>query len=186
MMAGSIQAIVGALNPGEWMKDASAEENLKTFNRYVTRFERWMDVGEMNGFTDKQKWSLFIATGGYDLEDLVLHQGQVKVRMVPQVVAVPASPDQPKVVGMPAVVPTPWLAGIDLCRTAIRQYMNQIMARNKLFTKMPASNFADWRKWGQELLEQAKHCLWDQYGIKQAVLDAPVYQCPDEVWALVH
>ena len=38
-MAGAIAAIAASLNPGEWTKDASAEENLKTFNCYVTKFQ---------------------------------------------------------------------------------------------------------------------------------------------------
>ena len=61
-MAGAIQAIVGALKPGEWKKDTSAEENLKTFNLYMDDFQRWLDIGEMDNFSDKQKWSLLIAT----------------------------------------------------------------------------------------------------------------------------
>ena len=97
-------------------------------------------------------------------------------------VAVPAAQNIAAVVGVPAIVPTPWEAGIDMCRAAITRYTNQIMARNKLFTKMPASDFTDWRKWGQELLVQAKRCMWGDYGVEQATLDALVYQCPDEVW----
>ena len=30
------------------------------------------------------------------------------------------------------------------------------MARHKLMFLMPASDYSDWRKWAQELLEQAK------------------------------
>ena len=46
------------------------------------------------------------------------------------------------------------------------------MARNKLFAKMPATEFLDWRKWGQELFEQAKRCIWDTYSAEAAALDA--------------
>ena len=73
-------------------------------------------------------------------------------------VAVPAdlANGVPAVIGVPAIVPTSWEDGINMCRAAITRYMNQIMARNKLFTRMPASDFSDWRKWGQELMEQAR------------------------------
>ena len=62
------------------------------------------------------------------------------------------------------------------------RYTNKIMARNNLFSKMPDSNFSDWRKWGQELLEQAKRCLWGEYRAEEAALDALLYQCPDANW----
>ena len=80
------------------------------------------------------------------------------------------------------VTPTKWAAGLAMCRAAISKYGNQIMARNKLFTQMPASDYPDWTKWGQELIEQAKRCVWVNYGAEQAALDALVYQCPDEGW----
>ena len=84
------------------------------------------------------------------------------------------------VAGVVGIDPTPWQEGIGACRAAIIRYTNQIMARNTLFTKMPAANYSDWRKWGVELLEQAKRCSWDDYGFERAALDALMYQCPDK------
>ena len=160
-MANAIAAIAASLNPGEWTKDISAEENLKTFGRYVTRFQRWISVCGMNAFSVQQKWDLFIAMGGQDLEDLILHQARGVTCEIAQVIA---AVGPPVVVAVTAVNPTPWEAGLELCRNAISRYTNQIMARNKLLSNMPASDFDDCRKWGQEILEQAKRCLWDKYG----------------------
>ena len=70
-----------------------------------------------------------------------------------------------------AIVPTPWVVGIAKIRAEIRKYSNQIMARHELMFGMPASNYPDWRKWAQELIEQAKRCSWDEYGYEQAALD---------------
>ena len=163
-MAGHMAAIAASLNPGKWTKDMSPEENLKTFNKYVTKYERWLDVCDMN-LTVKQKWGLFIATEGSKIEDLVLHLAEVEIRQVQVLQAVQAVIANPQqniagVAGVVGVVPTPWEQGIELYRAAISKYSQQIMARSKLFTKRPASDYSDWRKWGQELLEQAKRCLW--------------------------
>ena len=183
-MAGAITALAANLNPGEWSKDVSPEKNLKTFNRYITRFEHWINVCEMENFTDKQKWNLMIATGGNNLEDLIVHQ--VETRQQNAVLAVVANPGaQPPVLARAktkGIVPTPWDEGLELCRTAISRYTNQVMARNKLLSEMPATDYSDWRKLGQELLKQAKRCLWDDYGFEQAALDALLYQCPEVGW----
>ena len=96
----------------------------------------------MNGFTTQHKWDLLIATGGNDLEDLILHQAKIETR---QITAILAAQD---VAAVAAVNPTPWEDGLELCRNAISRYTNQIVARNNLFSKMPASNYFDWRKWG--------------------------------------
>ena len=49
--------------------------------------------------------------------------------------------------------------------------------------KMPASNYPDWKKWTQEIAEQAKRCtLGIHYTWKEAALDALLYQCPDKTW----
>ena len=183
-------SIAASLNPGEWTSDVSSEENLKTFNRYVTRFERWLDVCGMDGFSDKQKWQLLMATAGNDMEDLVLHQAGIQTKLIPEVPAVRGVPAgeggvPPAVIaveGRPGVNPTPWQDGLELCKAAISKYSNQITARNRLFTKTPASDYPNWRKWGQELLEQAKRCVWAGYGAEQAALDALLYQCPDKGW----
>ena len=102
-MAGAKVALAASVNPGQWTKDVSAEENLKSFTRYMLTFKRWMDICDMNGYSDKQKWSLFIATGGTDLEDLVIHQAKVETRGVPEVVTVPAAPGVAEIAGTPAL-----------------------------------------------------------------------------------
>ena len=200
-MAGHMAAIAASLNPGGWEKDPSPEGNLKNFDDYIDKFDRWLDVCDMQ-LTIRQKWGLLIATGGTHMKDLVIHQAAVEVRQIPEVqavqavqgvVGVPAGPQGnppavqavqavAEVIGQPAVNPTPWEAGLVLIRAAISKYANQITARKKLFSEMPHTDYSDWRKWTQELLEQAKRCIWTNYGPEQAALDALLYQCPDEGW----
>ena len=178
MAAAAFASIGASLNPGEWNKTTSPEENSRTFEKYITKFSRWMSVCSMD-LNDKQKWDLLLATGGDDMEDLVIHQAGVETRSMARVAA---AVGPPRVEAVAAVVPTPWLEGIALIKTAILRYSNQVMARNKLYSRMPASDYPDWTKWGQELLAQAKRCDWSQYGAEAAALDALLYQCPDEGW----
>ena len=49
-------------------------------------------------------------------------------------------------------------------------------------TRMPSTEHADWRKWAHEIEEQAKRIDWENYGWKEAALDALLYQCTDNVW----
>ena len=64
----------------------------------------------------------------------------------------------------------------------IRKNLNSIMQRSILMTKMPLTEQTDWRKWANELVEHAKRIDWDNYGWKEAALDAFLYQCPYNVW----
>ena len=80
-------------------------------------------------------------------------------------------------IGRNAVLPTDWDEGIAAIKTAISKYSNQVMARHKLMFLMPASDYSDWRKCGQELLEQAKRCNWEEYTAEVAALDA--LMCPN-------
>lgn len=41
---GALATISAALNPGTWTKDSSAEENLRTFNRFVVEYNRWYGI----------------------------------------------------------------------------------------------------------------------------------------------
>ena len=175
----ALQAIAASINPGTWEKVASPEKNSKSFGKYMVKFNRWISVCGMAALTDKQKWDLLLATAGEDMEDMVVNQAGVEIRQVAQL---NAAVGPPVVLAVAAVVPTPFLQGIQLVKTAILRYSNQIMARSRLFTRMPASNYPDWTKWSQELLLQAKRCDWEGYGAEQAALDALVYQCPDKGW----
>ena len=85
-------------------------------------------------------------------------------------------------IGRNAKTPTNWEEGIAAIKAAIGKYSNEVMARYKLMFQMPASDYADWRKWSQELLEQAKRCKWEEYLAEQAALDALLYQCPNQQW----
>ena len=71
---------------------------------------------------------------------------------------------------------------METARTAIKRHTSQTEARHHLFTEMPASNYTDWRKWGQELCEQAERCDWTDYSWEKVALDALIYQCPDKAW----
>ena len=80
-----------SLNPGEWTKDPSPEDQLKTFDKYIVRYQRWMTVCRMN-LQPNEKWELLLATGGDDMEDLVLHRAGVEVRHIQAVQAVQGQP----------------------------------------------------------------------------------------------
>ena len=77
---------------------------------------------------------------------------------------------------------TAWADGIEEIKKAIGKYSNSVMDRYKLMFKMPASDYDDWRKWGQELLEQAKRCKYEEHTAEKAELDALLYQCPNQQW----
>ena len=83
-----------------------------------------------------------------------------------------------------AIVPTPFEEGVEKIREVIGKYSNLIMQRKILMTEMPASNYADWRKWGQMLRQQAQRCNYDDgtYTSDVAALDALLFQCPDAEW----
>ena len=85
-------------------------------------------------------------------------------------------------IGRPETPATTWDEGIKMIRNAISKYSNQVMARYKLMFEMPATDHTDYRKWCDELLEQAKRCQWEEYGAEQAALDALLYQCPNQSW----
>ena len=74
-MAGALAAIAANLAPGEWVKTNSAEENGVSFSKWITKYERWESIacGGL-GHTPQQRWNLLLATGGSDLEDILLHQ----------------------------------------------------------------------------------------------------------------
>ena len=83
---------------------------------------------------------------------------------------------------IPAVIPTPLEEGIEMIRANIWEYLNGIMKRSILMTKMPSTDHADWIKWANELTDQAKRINWANYDWKEAALDALLYQYPDSVW----
>ena len=111
-----------------------------------------------------------------DGPDVVKHQTAIETRFVQGV------PAQGGNLAVLAVNPTPWEEGIRLCKEAIEQFCCEIVIRKTVFTDMPASNYTDWRKWVQELSEQAKQVDWNGYGWEQATLDAILFQCPDPMW----
>ena len=153
-------------------------------------------TGGLN-YTPTQRWNLLLSVGGSDLEDVILHQADIQIKDVPQQDPVQGRSGQEEirdaqgnitqqyqapvraVIGRNAKTPTNWEEAI---KAAIGKYSNEVMARYKLMFEMPASNYADWRKWGQELLEQAKRCKWEEYQAEQAALDALLYQCPNQQW----
>ena len=86
------------------------------------------------------------------------------------------------VTGRNGVTATSWADGIEAIKKAIGKYSNSVMDRYKLMFKMPATDYEDWRKWGQELLEQAKRCKYEDHTAEKAALDALLYQCPNQQW----
>ena len=172
-------AIAAAGNPGPWTKSLDANENLTSFDRYIRLFRRWTSVAGVDNFTDKQMWDLLIITGGPDMEDLIQFQSGIETRQRDRVAGVVGPPAVPEI---PRITPSTWDEGMALARAAINRHTNQTEARHFLWTEMPASKYSDWRKWGQELEEQAKRCDWNEYGWEKAALDALIYQCPDKTW----
>ena len=124
-------------------------------------------------------WDLLIITGGNDMEDLIQFQSGIETRQQARVQAVIGPPAVPEI---PQITPSTWEEGMTLARAAINRHTNQTEARHYLWTEMPPSNYTDWRKWGQELVEQAKRCDWNNYAWEKAALDALIYQCPDSLW----
>ena len=85
-MAGALAAIAANLSPGEWSKTNSAEENGVSFSKWITKYERWESIacGALN-HTIEQRWNLLLATGGSDLEDILLHQAKVQIKNIQQI-----------------------------------------------------------------------------------------------------
>ena len=118
-------AIAANLAPGEWTKTTAAEENGTSFSKWITKYERWESIacGALN-HTIEQRWNLLLATGGSDLEDILLHQAKVQTKNIPRIDPVEgrqeipfmaAAEGQPgqahqaaiqPVIGRPAVPPT--------------------------------------------------------------------------------
>ena len=174
-MAGALATIAANLSPGEWVKTNSAEENGVSFDKWIRKYERWESIacGGL-GHTPAQRWNLLLATGGSDLEDIILHQAKVCVKHVPRIDPVQPQEEIPhipadaqgnngqefraaveRVIGRLEVNPTDWEVGIQMIKDSISKYSNDVVCRKKLMFDMPAGNFSDWRKWGQELLLQA-------------------------------
>ena len=201
-MAGALATIAANLSPGEWLKTTSAEENGTSFDKWIRKYERWESIacGHLN-HTISQRWNLLLATGGSDLEDIILYQAKIITKHQPRVDPVQDRQEIPHVppnadgqngqeyaaaiepvIGRPEINPTPWDEGITLIRNTITKYSNHVMARKKLWFDMPAGNYSDWRKWAQELLLQAERCNWKDCNAEQAALDAMLYQCPNQQW----
>ena len=203
--AQNAMALIGAnLHPGGWKKVESHEENLRTFNKWFKAYGRYTNACLCGvNIDDRQKWDIFAATGGDGVYDAMEEAGIVtiqrdeedEVQEVPHVPYRPAGangepPEQQEVAYVPgrprveAIVPTPFLEGIELIRAVIGKYSNLIMQRKILMTGMPASNYSDWKKWGQMLIQQAERCNYDDgtYNSKVAALDALLFQCLDAEW----
>ena len=193
----ALAAISASLHPGGWTKGEGTEENLRSFNQWFEAYGRWTNVCMKGIDLDiTQKWDLFVATGGTDLHDVVKEAGIVMeqreaVDFQAAVQAVPAGPNGndpapvdavPEVRAVEAIVATPWQAGIAMVRAVINKYGIPISQRHILMTKMPSTDYSDWRTWGQRLKEQAKRCEWGEaYTWEVAALDALLYQCPDSL-----
>ena len=84
------------LAPGEWTKTTSAEENGQIFDKWIRKYERWESIacGNLN-HTAAQRWNLLLATGGSDLEDIILHQAKVVIKHVPRMATMDKTTRQP-------------------------------------------------------------------------------------------
>ena len=194
-MAGAMATIAASLSPGEWVKTTSSLENRTSFEKWITKYERWESIacGGLN-HNPSQRWNLLLATGGSDLEDIILHQAKVTIKHIPRIDPVEPQEEIPhipaggngqggqefraaveRVIGRLEVNPTPWEEGIQMIKDSITKYSNEVMARHKLWYNMPPGDYSDWRKWAQELLLQAERCNWKDYDAEAAALDAMLY-----------
>ena len=173
-MAAALLAITANLNPAQWVKTTSAEENALSFEKWIKKYERWKSIccGGL-AHTLTQRWNLLLSVEGTELEDLAT-QTKIQIKALEAIDPVQAQEAQEEirdadgnitqqyraaeraVIGRNAVQPTEWDEGIAAIKRAIAKYSNQVMARHKLMFLMPASDYADWRKWGQELLSDRK------------------------------
>ena len=138
-------AIAANLAPGTWTKTTSAEENSVSFQKWINQYERWESIacGGLN-HTDSQRWNLLLATGGSDLEDILLHQAKVQIKTLPRIDPVEGRLEVPfiaadingaggqahrpavqQVIGRPEVPTTPWEQGIQMIKDAITKYSNK-------------------------------------------------------------
>ena len=171
-MAGALAAIAASIHPQKWEKTTSASDNVLSFERWILEYERWESIctGGL-GHNITQRWNLLLSVGGRQLEDIILHQANIVIadiqRRDPVVfqaeqqemrdandqIIQPYRAEVRAVPGRNGVTATTWEAGIEEIKKAIGKYSNSVMDRYKLMFKMPASDYEDWRKWGQELLE---------------------------------
>ena len=69
MANNALSAIAANLAPAEWTEMTSSDENLKTFNKYLVKYQRWMNICCRDiAMDDSQKLDLLLATTGADLE----------------------------------------------------------------------------------------------------------------------
>ena len=199
----ALAAISANLHPGTWTKSEHTEENLRSFNQWFERYERWTNVCLRGvNLDDSMKWDVLIAAAGSDLHDIMkeacietskrIAQNEIPHRDAQE--EVPAGPnndppyqefmpEQPFVPAVTPITPTVYAVGIEMIRNTITKFGNDISQRCMLMTGMPASKYDDWRTWGLRLKEQSKRCKWGKdYTWEVAALDALLYQCPDDHW----
>ena len=80
----ALSAIAANNNPGKWEKALLPVEQLKSFTKYAKHFHQWLTIVELDNMRMDRKWNLFIATGGDNIEDLVVHQTAIEIRFQEQ------------------------------------------------------------------------------------------------------
>ena len=153
-MAAALSAITANLNPAEWVKTTSAEENALSFEKWIKKYQRWESIccGGL-AHTITQRWNLLLSVGGTELEDLATQagivinareaidpepeqQGQEEVRDADGNITQQFRAHRRAVIGRNEIRPTEWDVGIAAIKTAINRYSNQVMARHKLMFLM--------------------------------------------------
>ena len=156
----ALAAISANLHPGNWEKSEDADENLRSFNEWLEKYRRWTNICVRGiNMDDSMKWDMLVATAGTDLHDVMKEAGIITERREARdeqqfrpyrarVPAVPGAgpgdpniadeiPEQAELPYLPAVtasVPTQWHNGIEMIRTTIKKYGNQISQRHHLMT----------------------------------------------------
>ena len=103
-------------------------------------FKRFLNNSSLRDLDIGQRRDLLICTGGPHMEDLIVYNAKVVTEPIPAVPAVQAVVADPANGIEAEVVPTAWDTGIQMCMDAIKCNMNELMARQTLFTGMPSSN----------------------------------------------
>ena len=61
----ALAAISANLHPGTWDKSEDADDNLRSFNKWLAKYQRWTNVCLRGvNMDDSMKWDMLVATAG--------------------------------------------------------------------------------------------------------------------------
>ena len=63
------------IRPGKWVRGNTGHDSLRSFNRWIFMYRRWIHLQQQDMdqvLTPSQKWERLIATGGADLQHIIM------------------------------------------------------------------------------------------------------------------